>query len=336
MTETPYNSVNDERLHGLIEWLAENNFSYNKLTTASADAGFRRYFRLHKDNSSLIAVDAPPEYEDTPAFIDIAARLAKSGLQPPQLLRYSTEKGFLVVEDLGQTHIQQALQNAPGDTNLAVELYQTSMQAIIQMQASTEAHGLPACDRRFLRSELELFPHWYLKIHLGQTITSDQQVIIDHAFDVLLDSASEQPSRFMHRDFHCRNLMVLDNKRIGIIDFQGAMIGPITYDPVSLLRDVYLDWPAEFQNTFIEQHRITLIPDVDIQTYTRWLDLMGLQRQLKILGIFCRLNYRDNKPDYLDNLARVCRQVTNTLAIYPQLSEFSQLFSHYNDNQGIV
>lgn len=336
MTQTPYNSVNDARLQALIEWLTENNFSYNKLTVVSADAGFRRYFRLHKDNSSLIAVDAPTEYEDTPAFLDIAERLAASGLRPPQVHCYSSEKGFLVVEDFGQTHIQQSLQNAPGESPLAMDLYQRAMHGISHMQAATSNCNLPVCDRDFLRSELELFPLWYLKTHLGNSVDSTQQAIIDNTFEILIDSATEQPYRFMHRDYHCRNLMVLPKSEIGIIDFQGAMLGPVTYDPVSLLKDAYLEWTTDFKKPLMEQHRITLTPAVDKQTYTHWFDLMGLQRHLKILGIFCRLNYRDNKPGYLNNLARVRVQVETTLANYPQLYEFRDLFSSCHHKQSVA
>ncbi len=333
MTQTPYNSVNDERIQSLVKWLADNDFKYNNLNVVPTDAGFRRYFRLQTDNSSLVAVDAPPEHEDTSAFLDIAERLASSGLHPPQIHCYSTEMGFLVVEDLGQSHIQQTLHKAPDNTALAADLYQTAMQGITQMQTMTDTTALPVCDGDFLRAELELFTHWYLDKHLGISIDHAQLAIINSTFETLINSATEQPYRFMHRDYHCRNLMVLANNSIGIIDFQGAMLGPITYDPVSLLKDAYLDWPTDFQNPLIDQHHNSVTPTVDSQTYARWFDFMGLQRHLKILGIFCRLHYRDNKPDYLDNLCRVRSQVENTVAKYPQLSEFSRLLSHCHQKQ---
>lgn len=330
MTETPYNFVNDGRFNALQQWLHDSDVAFDKLTVASADAGFRRYFRLYKDDYTYIAVDAPPEFEDTKAFLNIAMRLKNSGLHAPAVHCYSLENGFLLVEDLGRIHLQNAVesngQHNPADSPATVKMYRKAMQTIIKMQQSTDTTGLPAYDSDFLTSELRLFTTWYLKKHLNITLNNAQMTIIDTTFTQLVDSALQQPQAFVHRDFHCRNLMQLENNDIGIIDFQGAMTGPITYDPVSLLKDVYIDWPSSFQRHLINQHISALSYPVDRLVYQRWFDFMGLQRHLKILGIFCRLHYRDNKPAYLDNLAAVRRHIENTLTGYPELSEFTSLF----------
>lgn len=330
MIETPYNSVNDQRLQLMLQWLNREGVDFDQCTVASADAGFRRYFRLHKQDSSLIAVDAPPEYEDTGAFIDIADRLLNSGLRTPTIHCYNSEKGFLLIEDFGDQHLQQSIESRSNDESQVVHLYQQAMTSIARMQSQTDTSQLPVCDDKFLRSELELFPEWYLSIHREIILDSKQREILDKTFDSLIQSATEQPYRFMHRDYHCRNLMVPDQNALGLIDFQGAMNGPVTYDPVSLLKDVYIDLPSKLQQHLIEQHRATLTPAIDIPTYQRWFNLMGLQRHLKILGIFSRLKYRDNKPDYLANLPTVINHIEKVLVDYPELSEFSILFKQWH------
>ena len=326
MIETPYNSVNDERLQSLLHWLNSKGIDFDHLTVASADAGFRRYFRLHNQNSSLIAVDAPPEYEDTAAFIAIANSLRNSGLRPPTIHCYSSEKGFLLIEDFGDRHLQQSLEQNQTDGTLPNHLYQQAMTSIERMQKHTDTTLLPVCDSAFLRAELELFPTWYLNTHRDIHLDSEQREILNNTFDTLTWSATAQPYRFMHRDYHCRNLMVSDQDTLGLIDFQGAMLGPVTYDPVSLLKDVYIDLSADFQQQLMERHRATLTPEIVPQTYQRWFDLMGLQRHLKILGIFSRLKHRDNKPHYLSHLPTVISHIEKTLANYAELSEFYALF----------
>lgn len=338
MTETPYNFVNDGRFNALQQWLHDNDIAFDRLTVASADAGFRRYFRLYKDNYTYIAVDAPPEFEDTGAFLDIATRLNNSGLHAPAIHCYSLEKGFLLIEDLGRIHFQNAVdsigQNKQADSPAIAKMYKNAMRKIIQMQQSTDTGGLPCYDRDFLTSELQLFTTWYLEKHLNATINDTQMDVIDNTFTKLVDSALEQPRAFVHRDFHCRNLMQLENEDIGIIDFQGAMTGPITYDPVSLLKDAYIDWPASFQQPLISQHIGALSDPVERPVYQRWFDFMGLQRHLKILGIFCRLKYRDNKPAYVDNLASVRKHIEDTLAGYRELSDFTNLlYTLHKDSQ---
>ena len=320
----------------MLKWLQPEGIHFEHFTIASADAGFRRYFRLHKQDSSLIAVDAPPEYEDTNAFIDIADRLAKSGLRVPKIHCYSSEMGFLVIEDFGARHLQQVIESDKQEKALAAPLYHQAMTAIERMQGQTITTQLPVCDSRFLLSELELFPEWYLKVHRNIDLNTNQRDIVKRTFNLLIESATEQPYRFMHRDYHCRNLMVPDETTLGIIDFQGAMLGPVTYDPVSLLTDVYVKLPTDLQEQLKAQHRATLAPETNPHTYQQWFDWMGLQRHLKILGLFCRLKYRDNKPHYLNHLPTVIGHIDNTLARYPEMTEFYTLFKQLHSADSIT
>jgi aminoglycoside/choline kinase family phosphotransferase len=318
MTKTPYNLVSDERLTQLCTWLSEQGYNTDRLSPMSADAGFRRYFRLQTDNGSLIAVDAPPEHEDTATFLKVAHRLHKGGLVTPQVLCYNLEKGFMLQSDLGALHLQDA---ASGEA--AQRLYQEALQSLITIQSQVSSDTLPEYNAAFLQQELDLFPEWYLQKHLQYHCDSDTRQQLQQCFEWCIETALEQPQVFVHRDYHCRNLMVTPDNRIAIIDFQGALRGPATYDLVSLLRDAYIEWPAAFLEPLIETHRQSLGQltgtEVDPGTYRRWFDLTGLQRHLKILGIFCRLHYRDGKSGYLDSIPLVYKHIQNVCNTYPEL-----------------
>ncbi len=328
MTETPYNSVSDERLEKLCRWLQDNHITTQGLTSASSDAGFRRYFRVPHGSTTVIAVDAPPESEDSQSFIDIATRLADSRLRVPQIHCYNLENGFMVQEDFGHCPMQTVVDHNDTSSPVTHDLYTKAIDAVITMQAQTNTDGLPGYTGNFMHSELALFCEWYVSRHLQRAPDNEQQKCISNAFSAIVDVILQQPLTFVHRDFHCRNLMVLpSDNSLGIIDFQGALLGPATYDPVSLLRDVYLELPAGFQESFMQQHRQSMHPLPDWQTYQRWFDFTGLQRHLKILGIFCRLHYRDSKSDYLTHLPAVTRQIHNVLQRYPELTAFDKYFA---------
>ena len=323
MTESSYNSDSDERYCMLIRWLKDTGIDYQQITAASSDASFRRYFRLYNDAKTHIAVDAPPEHEDNQRFIDIANRLRDSGLQTPKVICYSLEKGFLVVEDLGNTVLQQALQCA--DSSRINQLYTGAFDCISTMQSKTSTTDLPHYDAELLRTEMQLFPDWYLRHHLQYQTTDDEPDVIEAVFNLCINNATQQPQSFVHRDFHCRNLLIQPDLAAGIIDFQDAVKGPVTYDPVSLLLDAYIDWPDEFIHEFANKHRLSLTPVPSAEQYERWFDLMGLQRHIKILGIFSRLYHRDGKSQYLNDIPLVLKHIFRTTKKYPELTAFHQL-----------
>ncbi len=331
MTIIPYNSVNDDRLGQLLIWLKDNGVSSNCLIPASNDAGFRRYFRVKFNGNSLIAVDAPPERENTKQFIEIAKRLELGEIHTPKVHCYSLENGFMLIEDFGSSHLQALVNRSDTTRQNTIEgdsrtLYNRVLDTLITIQQNICASDLPHYDHDFLTLELGIFTEWYLQHHLNFHPTPDQKRTIDDAFDILVQSALEQPKVFVHRDYHSRNIMLTPENHIGVIDFQDAVCGPATYDPASLLRDAYLDWPIDFQISLMERHRYSLNPIPDRAVYRRWFDLMGLQRHLKILGIFSRLHHRDEKSHYLKDLPLVRRHIFRVLDSYPELENFSTLF----------
>jgi aminoglycoside/choline kinase family phosphotransferase len=276
-------------------------------------------------------MDSPPAQEDPQPWIEIGARLSTAGLHVPKVHAYDLQQGFLLIEDLGSALYLPAL----NDDNVDA-LYGDAMQALLRMQSGVDVAGMLPYDRAFLQRELEIMPEWFIGRHLGHAPDSDERDLLQAAFGVLLDSALEQPRCFVHRDFHSRNLLIVedDNSGVaapelpspGIIDFQGALFGPITYDLASLLRDCYIAWDRERVQGWAEDYRrqlqaIRLIDDsVDRARFLRWFDLIGLQRHLKVLGIFCRLCYRDGKHGYLEDLPRVLEYVIDVAGRYPELA----------------
>ena len=339
MTKTPYNFVSDERFQRLGSWLEGQGYSIDTLAPLSADAGFRRYFRLQIDGGTLVAVDAPPEYEDTESFLKIANKLHMSGLVTPVVHCYNLENGFMLLSDLGSQHLQDCA--TPNDVDTAQPLYYEALHELIKMQRNTKVDDLQIYTADFLRQELMLFPEWYLQRHHQFKYNATTEKQLQRCFDLCIDSALEQPGVFVHRDYHCRNLMIQPGNKIAIIDFQGAVAGPVTYDLVSLLRDAYVEWPESFIDPLLELHYHSLqttshcqastvtgsIKGTTMSTYRRWFDLMGLQRHLKILGIFCRLHYRDGKSHYLDNIPLVRKHVEAVCTKYPELSVLHELLA---------
>jgi len=331
MTKTPYNFVSDERFQQLSAWLTEQGFSVDSLSPMSADAGFRRYFRLQIDGGTLVAVDAPPEHEDTASFLKVSNTLKNCGLITPHVHCYNLENGFMLLSDLGSLHLQDAATN--DHIKSAQSHYMVALQTLIRMQSDAPAVGLPVYTADFLMQELTLFPQWYLHRHLQNRCSSETKKQLKQCFDLCIDSALEQPQVFVHRDYHCRNLMIQSDGSMAIIDFQGAVKGPVTYDLVSLLKDAYVEWPESFLNPLLKLHHSTIHPQKvnhpqtapSYSTYRRWFDLMGLQRHLKILGLFCRLHYRDAKSHYLHNIPLVRKHVENVCLNYPEFSALHDL-----------
>lgn len=276
------------------------------LEPASADASFRSYWRVRDGETPWIVMDAPPAQEDIRPWLDVAARLSAVGLHVPQVRHADAEHGFVLMSDLGNALMLPALNAHSVDA-----LYGNALDALLVMQTRADATGLPHYDEPRLVSEMELMPTWFLQRHLGVTPECEDWDIIESAFRALLGNAAAQPQVFVHRDFHSRNLMIGSGNDPGIIDFQDAVRGPISYDLVSLLRDCYIAWPEQRVYAWVEAYRQRAqaagLTDVNGATFRRWFDLMGLQRHLKVLGIFCRLWYRDGKRAYLDDLPLVWR-----------------------------
>jgi hypothetical protein len=310
-----------ERLQQLERWLELScRMPHFQIAPASADASFRRYFRVSlPEGRQLIAMDAPPDREDCRPFIDVAGRMAAAGLHVPKIYAEDLDQGFLLLEDLGSLAYLDRL-----DAESAPALYGDAIRALVQMQASVSSEGLPAYDREMLLREMALFPDWLLQAHLSIALDDEEQAMLGGVFELLVASALEQPRVFVHRDYHSRNLMVVGRNNPGIIDFQDAVAGPLAYDLVSLLRDCYIDWPLERQWGWLEDYRIAAAAEgvsvgPDTETLARWFDLMGVQRHLKAAGIFARLNHRDGKPGYLGDIPRTLGYIVEVGGRRPEI-----------------
>jgi hypothetical protein len=290
---------------------------------ASADASFRSYWRVHSGGRSYVLMNSPPDKEDAGPWLDVAGRLRAAGLNAPEVFAADREAGFILMSDLGTRLYLPELHEASVDA-----LYGDALAALARMQLHVDTDGLPDYDHARLLTELELMPTWFLQRHLGLTPSCDNWDVIELAFDRLLHGALAQPRRFVHRDYHSRNLLLVEGANPGIIDFQDAVRGPLTYDLVSLLRDCYIEWPRERVLAWAESHRIALraagATDADAATWKRWFDWMGLQRHLKVLGIFCRLWYRDGKSGYLNDLPLVLRYTLSVADEYAELRPFAE------------
>lgn len=295
----------DNRLEALRQWLEQQPALDNfQIATASADASFRRYFRITVPNGkTLIAMDAPPDKEDCGPFIDVTQRLEQAGLRVPHIHAKNLRQGFLLLDDLGEQDYLQSLSNDNVDA-----LYRPAIEALIKLQRADD-RGLPRYDAALLQTEMSLFDDWFLQHHLGLTLDHQARRVLDQLHKVLIENAASQPQVFVHRDYHARNLMFEPACPPGIIDYQDAVIGPITYDLVSLLRDCYIAWPqeqVEHWALLFRDHAMACgqLGAVEESTFLRWFDLMGIQRHLKAIGIFSRLNHRDGKSGYLADIPR--------------------------------
>ncbi len=315
----------DTRLHRLHEWIEEHFGKINySLTPVSGDASFRRYFRFKSDQHQYIAVDSPPEKESNDAFVHVTHLLAAEGLPVPHIHYSSLDFGYFLLDDLGDELLLDIL----NDNNVD-DLYNKALHALLVIQR-TAPDNLPIYDEDLLLQEMELFREWYLSKHLGKNLSQNDHDILSETYKGLANNALHQPNVFVHRDFHSRNLMNIKGKYPGIIDYQDAVNGPITYDLVSLLRDCYIEWPEDkVYNMAIQfyknlQNTKQLI-DTDEATFIKWFDLMGVQRHLKAVGIFSRLNIRDNKPNYLNDIPRTLNYITSIASKYSETNSLADL-----------
>jgi aminoglycoside/choline kinase family phosphotransferase len=320
----------DARFQTLAEWTKRTlRTDAVALAPASADASFRRYFRATPEaawrgHSTLIVMDAPPPQEDCRPFVHVAGLLKHAGLNAPEVLAADMERGFLLLGDLGTRTYLAAL-----DAASAPALYGDATAALVRWQQGTHDGALPPYDETLLARELALFPDWYVGRHLGVALAPAQQQTLREAFRRILDNNLAQPRVFVHRDYHSRNLMLAEPNP-GILDFQDAVNGPVTYDLVSLLRDAYIEWDEEQQIDWAvrywERARKAGLPvDADFGAFWRDFEWMGVQRQLKVLGIFARLCHRDGKAAYLDDMPRVLRYLRRACERYRALEPLGVL-----------
>jgi aminoglycoside/choline kinase family phosphotransferase len=317
-----------DRFEALVDWIRRTLGTRDlPIAPASSDASFRRYYRIAHEGVTRIVMDAPPEREDCRVFADIAVRLARAGLHVPEVLAGDFGRGFLLLTDLGTRLYLDEL-----DPRSAPALYADALHALHTMQERADGTGLPSYDRACLLREMELFRVWLLEKHLGLRLSDPEQETLHGTFGLLADAALAQPQVFVHRDYHSRNLLYTAGDNLGghgpggnhpgVIDFQDAVLGPVCYDLVSLLRDCYIRWPEAEVHARMMGYRERSGPalrGVDPAVFVRWFDLMGVQRHLKASGIFARLLHRDGKPAYLADVPRTVGYLVDVSRGYPEL-----------------
>jgi len=331
--------MTDPRLNTLCNWLIGLKPSWQldllTLAPASADASFRRYFRIESQNpnlGTLIVMDAPPEYEPLDTFIKVDLLLNEAGLNVPKILEKNLLEGFLLLSDLGNKTYLAELNDDSADS-----LYKDATHALVRMQLASQPDVLPIYDEVLLQRELDLFPEWYLKKHLKIELTPLQDSQIKQAFALIIKNNVAQEKVYVHRDFHSRNLMVTEKNNPGVLDFQDAVYGPITYDASSLWRDAYIAWPEErvidWVIQFWEAGRKSGLPMTDdFGQFYRDFEWMGLQRHLKILGIFARLFHRDGKDAYLKDIPLVLQYAIATANRYIELKPLARILESARQN----
>jgi len=317
----------DPRLQLIHQWLQELEIPDSDVTPASADASFRRYFRVRFDNKSLIIMDAPPEKEDCRPFINIANAFFHCGLHVPEVLKQDLERGFLLLTDLGN---QQYLDHL--NDNSVSSLYSAAIDSLVRLQdrGNQNKLELPEYNAQRLMDEMALCREWFIEQHLGEQLDAAQEKTLNDALTWLVDQALSQPQAWVHRDYHSRNLMLCSERNPGILDFQDAVYGPITYDLVSLLKDCYISWPRQRVEAWVREYQtkardVELTSVNDFDQLLHWFDTMGAQRHIKVLGIFARLNIRDGKEGYLKDIPRVLYHLLDACDRIVELQPLGQL-----------
>src|SRR5580698_10784763 len=315
----------DERFSLVTDWVTrELRLKPRLIEPASSDASFRRYFRVFHEGGTHIVMDAPPGREDVRPYLNITVTLETAGVHVPRVYEWDIERGLLLLEDLGTRQYLPVLE-AGGDAD---QLYRDALQSLadIQVRGRESAFQLPAYDREVLVREMALMPEWFCARHLQMELTRAQGEMLTAAFEFLVAEALEQPQVFVHRDYHSRNLMITRERNPGVIDFQDALRGPVGYDLVSLLKDCYISWPRKRVEGWVRDYRLMMHERGSRSAGTndaqmlRWFDVIGIQRHLKVLGIFARLWYRDGKSGYLNDLPLTLQYVIDACAAFPQLA----------------
>ena len=316
--------MDTQRTEQLKTWLNQQLPSaVGDLVPLSGDASFRKYYRINPNGKSLIAVDSDPQYEKNHAFVSIANMLAEQNICVPEIKAVDFFKGFMLLSDLGEQTFLPLLNKDTVD-----ELYGKAMDTLLDIQSCDVENipEIPHFSEDMLSEEFGYFTHWYLDKNKKIELTDSDAKLLEKVSGILTENVQEQPQVFVHRDYHSRNLLQV-GRSVGVLDFQDAVIGPVTYDIVSLLRDLYIAWPAEqvYQWAFQYKNIMTIagiIPEASDEKFKRWFDLMGVQRQIKNLGVFSRLAFRDNKPNYLNDIPTIMKYLDEVLVLYPEFKEF--------------
>lgn len=320
----PHTPSTDPRLNQLVAWLqsiaGQHGLNTDTLQPASSDASFRRYFRLQAANGTVVVMDAPPDRENCDPFVHVTGLLQDAGVHVPAILAKNTQEGFLLLSDLGRYTYYQVLQTDVNDAQLQ-SIYRDALDALVKMQHA-QVHGLPSYNAQRLHDELAVFPEWYVHRHCGAQLTEAEQNLLSGIFNTLVADATAQPQVLVHRDFHSPNLMLTaPDTNPGVIDYQDALVGPISYDIASLVTDARTTWEEpqqlDWAIRYWEKARAAKLPvPDDFADFHRQYEWISLQRNLRIMGVFARLSLRDGKHHYLDHLPRVSNYVRQVAARY--------------------
>ena len=300
-------------------WIKTTPYADYTLTVASADASFRKYYRLTQGEKSVIVMDSSLELDSLAPFVDITQRLLNAEVKAPQILEQNMQEGYLILEDFGDRQLLDVLEESNFKRH-----YANAMDEILKMQEA-ETSGLPLYDKAFLHFEMDLMQEWYLEKKLSLPLNATQKELIKTTLHAISEVVLEQPQDvFVHRDFHSRNIMLTPQNEIGVIDYQDAMNGAITYDLVSLLKDCYIEFKREDIEALALQFKEKKCPEIPDATFLKWFDFMGLQRHIKVLGIFSRLHLRDGKDGYLKDIPLVLKYTIETASRYEETQEFAE------------
>ncbi|MFA6192786.1 MAG: phosphotransferase [Sulfurimonas sp.] len=306
-------------MYKFSKWLQTTGYKNHAVTVASADASFRKYYRLTEGDETVLLMDSSLEKHSLAPFLDVTQRLLNAGVNVPLVLEQNLEEIFLILRDFGNIHYLNILNSDNYKT-----LYRDAMDTIIAMQ-SAETSGLPLYDKKFLHVEMDLMQEWYLEKLLDCTLSQAQKELIQTSLDAISNVVLEQPQNvFVHRDFHSRNIMITSENKIGVIDYQDAMNGAITYDLVSLLKDCYIEFPRDEIEKLVLEFRNKKGLKIDDATFIKWFDFMGMQRHIKVLGIFSRLSLRDGKDGYLKDIPLTLKYVLDTANRYDETKELAK------------
>jgi len=326
----------DLRQQQLEQWLAPRLGQALCGQPASSDASFRRYFRYSVANGSVVAMDAPPQTEDCRPFVAVAALLAAAGIRVPQILAQDIDRGFLLLSDLGRHTFLEVMSAADFPAAKVDALFTTAIDMLVQLQSRCSTQQLPRYDEALLRRDLGLFDEWFLQRHLGLQITPARRALIDRLFAQMIEQVLSQATCFVHRDFMPRNLMLDDAGETGLLDFQDAVDGPVSYDIACLFKDAFISWPEPrirgWLLAYWHKARVAGVPvPADFEQFHLDVDIIGAQRHLKVLGIFSRICLRDGKPRYLEDVPRFLDYLTTVAQRRPQLSALSELLDTVKD-----
>ena len=317
--------MNEKRLALLTEWAKKLYSSSIEIEKASSDASFRSYYRIRSNNDTKIIMDAPPEKEPLSPFLDITKRLSKANINVPEIFELDEDLGFILMSDLGKTKYLDKLND-----ETVYCLYTDAIDTIYKMQTEVDASNLKNFDSKELITEMDLFKDWFLKKHLNHNFDNEGLNNIQECFDSLVKIILEIPTTFVHRDFHSRNLMITDSNNPGVLDYQDALIGPITYDAVSLLKDCYVNWDKKLITEMLSTYYKKIKADynnIEFDEFSFWFDVVGLQRHFKAIGIFSRLNYRDNKITFMRDIPRTYKYVDEVINKYTELTSVKEMLN---------